>query len=64
MVEFVLWGLAKGETMAYKEELLACCKSKADVEKAKEVAAAHGFHSLRVSIFDGSPPDFKKTLNI
>jgi len=52
MIEYLLWGLAKGETMDY------------NVQKVKCVAAAHGYHSFRVSIFDGSPPDFKKTLNI
>lgn len=65
VMEIWLWGLPKGETESYKEALLASnCKNEADVEKVKEVAAKDGWHSFRVSTWDGSPPDFTKTVNI
>lgn len=61
----LLYGLEKGETRDYMETLLATnCKTPADLEKVKNHAAAHGFHSFRVTTYNGEKPDFLKTLNV
>ena len=61
--EYLLWGLAKGETRDYMEALLLTTTDSALIEKAKELASADGWHSFRVSIFNGEAPDFTKILN-
>jgi hypothetical protein len=64
-IEILLYGLRKGETEQYKEDLLATnCRNEEDVEKVKEVAAKDGFHSFRVTTWDGSPPNFAGTVAI
>lgn len=61
----LIYGLEKGENRAYMETLLATkCQSEADIEKVKNHAAAHGFHSFRVTTYNGEAPNFAKTLNI
>lgn len=58
-VELWVWGLAKGETEQWKETMLACtCKTQADVEAVKAAASKDGWHSFRVSKWDGSAPNF------
>jgi hypothetical protein len=63
--EIWLWGLPKGVTDPAKEALMASnCKNEADIEKVKAAASKDGWHTFRVSTWDGSPPDFAKTVNI
>ena len=65
MKEILLYGLEQGESRRYMETLLASnCKNQDDIEKVKQVATAHGFHSFRVATYDGAPPNFLKALNI
>jgi hypothetical protein len=61
-MEYLLYGLRKGETERYTEVLLARLASPAAAEKIKALAKADGFHSFRIAKFDGSPPDFTKVL--
>jgi hypothetical protein len=61
--EYLLYGLRHGETERYTEELLATGKTKAAVEAVIPRAMGDGWHSFRVATFDGSPPDFTKSVN-
>jgi len=59
----LVYGIPKGETERYTEALLAeTCKTREDIERIIEAASQAGFHSFRVTTFDGSAPDFRKTL--
>lgn len=61
--QILVYGLAKGETERYMEDLLASnCQNEADIEKVKAAASADGFHSFRVTTWDGSPPNFAKAV--
>lgn len=65
--ETLIYGLAKDATERWQEQLLCApgrLLSSAEVESVKTAAAADGFHSFRVTAWDGSPPDFTKVLNI
>jgi hypothetical protein len=62
--QILLYGLAKGETERYMEQLLASsCRNQADIDLVISAASADGWHSFRVAYYDGSAPDFTKTLN-
>jgi hypothetical protein len=62
--QILVYGLAAGETERYMEDLLATnCKNEQDVEKVKAAAAADGWHSFRVTTWDGSPPNFTNVIN-
>ncbi len=62
--EFLVYGLARGQTERYMEELLSSrCRNMADVEKVKAAAGADGWHSFRVATFTpGDIPDFGATV--
>lgn len=65
MREFLLYGLEQGETREYMETLLySGAKTLAQIEKVKELAADNGFHSFRVTTYNGEPPNFAKAVNI
>lgn len=65
MTEILIYGLAKGETNDYMEQLLATkCRNQADIDKVLSVATEHGFHSFRIATFNGEMPNFAKTLAI
>lgn len=55
----ILWATKKGEP-DYMEQLIT--ENQAAIEKAKDWALANGFDRLRVSVYDGSAPDFRKIL--
>ena len=57
-MEFLLYGVPKGETQRYTETLLATRPTRAAAEAVIERATVDGFHSFRIATFDGSPPDF------
>jgi len=64
-MEILIYGLEKGETRDYMESLLATnCKTVADIEKVKAAASAAGFHSFRVTTYDGAAPNFAKAVNV
>ena len=62
-IEYLLYGLAKGETERYMETLLATRPSRKDAEAVIDRAKKDGFHSFRIATFDGTAPDFTKVLN-
>lgn len=66
MREILIYGLAKNESRDYMEELLACFKDSpntaSNLEKVKAAASAHGFHSFRVTGYNGEAPNFAKAV--
>jgi hypothetical protein len=65
IMEILVYGLEKGEARDYMETLLATnCKNAQDIEKVKAAAAAAGFHSFRVTTYDGTAPNFAKAVNV
>jgi hypothetical protein len=61
-MEYLLYGLPKGETERYTENLLATRATHEAAEAVIERATLDGWHSFRIATFDGSPPDFTKVL--
>lgn len=61
-MEYLLYGLPKGETERFTEGLLATRPTRAEAEAVIERAKLDGWHSFRIATFDGSPPDFSKVL--
>ena len=62
--ETVLYGIPKGETERYMEDLLLTRATPALIEKVKALASADGFHSFRVATIDlNVAPDFRKVIN-
>ena len=69
MREILIYGLKQGEMRDYMEDLLACFpvtdKAAENIEKVKAAAAAHGFHSFRVTGFDPrTAPNFAAAINL
>jgi hypothetical protein len=63
--EILIYALERGETRRYTEHLISTqCQTAADIEKVKTAASAAGFHSFRVTTYDGSAPNFAKAINI
>ena len=63
--EILIYGLERGESRDYMETLLASnCRNAADIERVKEAASAAGFHSFRVTTYDGAPPNFAAAVAI
>jgi hypothetical protein len=66
--EVLIYGLPKGETKDYMEDLLACFpdtrKTAENIERVKAAASAEGWHSFRVTTWRGEAPDFVKTVAI
>ena len=68
MKEILIYGLAANETKDYMEELLACFKDSANtasnIEKVKQAASEQGFHSFRITGYNGEAPNFVQALNV
>jgi len=66
--EILIYGLPKGETREYMEDLLACFPANAKAEentaRVLEAAGNDGWHSFRITSYNGEAPDFTKVLNI
>lgn len=63
--EILIYGLAPNETRDYMEELLSTqCTNDAQVQELIAKATKAGYHSFRVTSYNGEAPDFTKTLNI
>jgi hypothetical protein len=61
--DILIYGLARGETERYTEVLLSTqCVTEAEVKAVIERASQDGFHSFRVTTYDGAPPDFTKAV--
>jgi len=56
----LLYAIPKGQTERYTEALLhSNITSAAHAEQVKEIASKDGWHSFRVTTWDGSAPHFK-----
>lgn len=68
MKEILIYGLKQGETRDYMEDLLACfpanSKAAKNVERVKAAASAAGFHSFRVTGYNGEAPDFAAAVKL
>lgn len=67
--EILIYGLKRGETRDYMEDLLACFpvsgKAAQNIEAVKAAASAQGFHSFRVTGFiPGNLPNFAKAVQL
>jgi hypothetical protein len=61
--ETVLYGLPKGSTERYEEELLLSNATPELIERVKDLAAKDGFHSFRVAVIDLTMlPDFRRAV--
>ena len=65
MRELLLYGLEHGETREYMETLLLSgAKTLAEIERVQALATDCGFHSFRVSSYNGEAPNFAKAVNV
>jgi hypothetical protein len=67
--EILIYGLPKGETRDYMEDLLACFpvtdKATQNIDAVTAAASAQGFHSFRVAGFvPGTKPNFAKAVTV
>lgn len=63
--QILVYGRAADSTEEWQEELLSTqCQTAADVERIKALASQDGFHSFRVTAWDGRPPNFGQTINV
>lgn len=63
-MEILIYGLEQGQTEQYMETLLSTqCKTDGDIQAVIKKAKAHGFHSFRVTTYNGEAPDFVATIN-
>lgn len=66
--ELLIYGLPKGETRDYMEDLLACfatgANNDSNIAKVKAAAAAQGWHSFRIATYNGDAPNFAKAVNV
>jgi hypothetical protein len=62
--QVVIWGLPKGETERWKEQILSTqCRTDEQQKKIIEAATADGWHSFRVSKIDSKPINWGATVN-
>lgn len=63
MTEILIYGIPKGETERYMEDLLSMrCRNQADIDKVKAAASKDGWHSFRIAYYNGEAPDFTKAV--
>ena len=59
----LVYGLPRGETERYTEALLAeTCRTQTDIDRVKAAASADGWHSFRVTTWNGQAPRFDRVL--
>ena len=63
-MEYLLYGLPKGETRDYMELLLTVTDSMERIEFIKQYSIDRGYHSFRIATYAGEKPDFVNTVNI
>lgn len=63
--ETLIYGLAAGDTKRWQESLLyggGRLLTPEQVEMVKAAASRDGYHSFRVTTYDGAPPNFAGTV--
>ena len=64
-MEILVYGLEQGQTEQWQESLLSTkCKTDEDIQKIIIHAKKHGYHSFRVTTYNGEAPDFIGTVAI
>lgn len=64
MPAILVYGLPKGCAERWQESLLAeSCRNADDVARVKAAASKDGWHSFRVTTWNGDAPDFAATLS-
>jgi hypothetical protein len=67
-MEILIYGLPKGETRGYMEDILANFKhgvnTQTNIDNVKAAASAQGWHSFRVTTYNGEAPNFAKAVNV
>jgi len=65
MTEILIYAIPKGETERYMEDLISSrCRNMADVQKVKAAASKDGWHSFRVTTYNGEAPNFAGAVRI
>jgi hypothetical protein len=68
MKEIIIYGLPRGESRDYMEDILAnfpaTDKANANIEKVKAAASADGWHSFRVAYYNGEAPNFAASVAV
>ncbi len=66
MTEYLLYGIAKGDSERYQERLLSCTHTMDRIDQVKQLAIHDGFHSFRVVEFKDTKPEFSniRLLNV
>ena len=68
MREILIYGLERGETRDYMENLLANFlkdnNAASNIEKVKAAASAQGWHSFRIAYYNGEAPNFAKAVRV
>ena len=63
--EILIYGLSKDNTERYQEVLLSTlCKTEQDIKHLIDYASKNGYHSFRITSYNGEAPDFIKALTI
>lgn len=64
-MEILIYGIEQGYTEQWQESLLSTnCKTDGDIQKIISHAKKHGYHSFRVTTYNGEAPDFTGTVVI
>jgi len=64
MKRFAMFGVRKGETELWREEVLLSDASAERVAAIRPIVASEGWHHVRVFELDDAPPDFAKTVRV
>lgn len=63
MKEILIYALEAEDTEQWQEQLISSqCKTESDIRRVIAVAKADGWHSFRISHYNGEAPDFVSTI--
>ena len=63
--EILIYAIREGEVRPFMEELISTqCKTREEITKVVTEAKQAGWHSFRLSTYDGTAPDFTKAINV
>lgn len=58
VIEFVLWGIPRGETDPLHAKVLTCTTDRDRVETVRALATRDGWHGFTIQRLDGRLPNF------